>query len=58
MDTIAVMTGRLRVMGNDRDNRSIQVRPNRPNMKITHARIAAFYRSFNALLDTGLLLIE
>ena len=36
----------------------IQVRPYRPNMKITHARIAAFYRSFNALLDTGLLLIE
>ena len=52
------MTGRLRVMGNDRDNRSIQVRPNRPDMKITHARIAAFYRSFDALLDTGLLLIE
>jgi hypothetical protein len=58
LDSVTVMAGRLWIVGNDRDNRGVQIGSNRPDMEITHTRVVTFHRAFDLLHDTCLLFVE
>jgi len=58
LDSFTVMAGRLRIMGNNRDNCGVQIGSDRPDMEITHSRIVTFHRTFDVLHDTCLLFVE